>query len=109
MSGSWPTEAEALGQQGTIDQVFAHIIMDRVNAATTAWGFVRGSVPWCLNRTVAFDAALKSADHAAQQCVGCRDQRAGGQGWSCSNHCERCEQHCRCLMRAAYRTMFSQH
>ena len=109
MSGSWPTEAEAVGKQGTIDQVCAQVIIDRVDAAAQAWGFVRGSVSWCLYRVVAFDGCIKSADHAAQQCMGCRDQRAGGQGWFCSNHCGRCERHCRCALRSAYRTMFPQH
>ena len=109
MSGSWPTEAEAIGKQGTIDQVFAHIIMDRVDAAAKAWGFGRGSAPWCLYRAVAFDAAIKSADQAAQQCVTCRDQRAEERLWSCSNHCGRCERHCRCALRAAYREMFPEH
>ena len=109
MSGSWPTEAEAIGKQGTIDQVFADIIIDRVDAAAKAWGFVRGSVPWGLYRAVAFDAAIKSADQAAQQCVMCRDQRAEARLWSCSNHCRCCERHCRCALRVAYREMFPQH
>jgi hypothetical protein len=109
MSGSWPTEAEATGKQGTIDQVFAHTIRDRVDAAAKAWGFEIGSAPWCLYRAVAFDAAIKSADHAAEFCVGCRDQRAGGQGWSCPNHCGRCERRCRCSMQSACRTMFPKH
>ena len=106
MGGSWPTEAEALGKQGTVDQVGSHTIIERVDAAAAAQGFVVGSVPWCLYRSVAFHAAIKSADQAAQQCVACGDQRVGGQLLSCGNHCGRCERHCRCSMRAAYRKMF---
>jgi hypothetical protein len=91
-------EALAIGKKGTFDQVVSSTIIDRVNEAARTYGLEEGSPAWRVFRRAAFNAALDSADKAAQLCGECLYHIPAGQIMIYCTSCGRCEKHCRCLI-----------